>query len=364
MSGTVSPTLSAVDVLLVEDNDDDALFVRRDLKQGIEYAFADEITITRVTSLADAIAACDDQSFDAVFLDLGLGNSNGVETVERFTDGGIDLPIIVLTGLKDNKTAIEAVQAGAQDYLVKGETTSKTIVRTMRHAIERQKNERQLRRQRDQMEFFNSILRHDMLNGMQIIRGNSAALAGELEGDHGERAETIREWSDNIIDLGEKIRDILDTLTSEETTELQPIVVNDVVTGLIDEIESIRDGVTVKIDCPENTVVRANDLFVDVLRNLLINAVKHTAPEPVTVEITVEAHDETVEIAVADDGPGIPDEKKETIFNRGETSSASTGSGFGLYFVDSIIETYGGTVSVEDNDPTGARFILTVPNAH
>jgi len=203
-----------------------------------------------------------------------------------------------------------------------------------------------------------------MLNGMQIIRGNSAALAAELEGDHGERADTIHEWSDNIIDLGEKIRDILDTLTSEETTELQPIVVNDVVEGLTEEIESIRDGVTVRIDCPGDTAVYANDLFVDVLRNLLINAVEHTAPDDVTVELSVEVSDETVEIVIADDGPGIDEERKDEVFDRGETSNDSSGSGFGLYFVSSIIETYGGSVRVEDNDPTGVRFILTLSNAN
>lgn len=351
-------------MLLVEDNDDDALFVRRDFKEGVRYAFADEINIIRVESLADAIDACTDRSFDAVFLDLGLPDSNGIETVDRFTDGEFDLPIIVLTALKDNKTAIEAVQSGAQDYLVKGETTPKTIVRTMRHAIERNKNERQLRRQRDQMEFFNSILRHDMLNGMQIIRGNSAALVAELDDDQGEKADTILKWSDNIIDLGEKIRDILDTLTSEDTTELQPIVVNDIVRELTGETESIRDGVTVQVECPENTVVRANGLFIDVLRNLLTNAVKHTAPDDVTVEVTVKTRDNTVEIIVADDGPGIDDEQKDEIFNRGETSTDSGGSGFGLYFVSSIIETYGGSVSVEDNEPTGARFILTLSNAN
>lgn len=363
MSSTSSSNLSVLDVLLIEDNDDDALFVRRDLKRGTEYAFVDEINVSHVKSLTDAIEACADLSFDAVFLDLGLTDSNGIETVDRFTDEEFDLPIIVLTGLNDNKTAIEAVQSGAQDYLVKGETTPKTMMRTMRHAIERNKNERQLRRQRNQMEFFNSILRHDMLNGMQIIRGNSVALAAELEGEPGEKADTILKWSDNIIDLGEKIRDILDTLTTEETTELQPVVVNNVVNDLTGEIESIRDGATVQVDCPENTVVLANDLFADVLRNLLTNAVKHTTPDDVTVEISAESHDEIVEIVVADNGPGITGTRKEEVFNRGETSSDSSGSGFGLYFVSSIIETYGGSVRLEDNDPTGARFILSLPKA-
>lgn len=352
-----------VTALVVEDSDDDALFLRKNLKQGTEYAPIDNTEIERVSSLSAAIDACSQQTFDAVFLDLGLPDSNGIETLTRFTDEEFDVPIIVQTGLRDRQMALEAIQQGAQEYLVKGESGPETIVKAMQHAIERNKNERQLRRQRDQMEFFNSILRHDMLNGMQIIRGNVSALAAELDGEKGDKADTILEWSDNIIDLTEKIRDILDTLTSEETTELQPFVVADVVSELTEEVEGIRDGVTVQIDCPEEATVRANELFIDVLRNLLINAVKHTAPEDVTIEVLVENHEETVEIVVADNGPGIDDGRKSEIFDRGETSNSTDGSGFGLYFVDSIVETYGGTVTVEDNDPSGARFVLTLPSA-
>jgi len=198
---------------------------------------------------------------------------------------------------------------------------------------------------------------------MQIIRGNVYGLADELDGEPGEKAETILEWSDNIVDLTEKIRDILDTLTSEDTTELQRFVVDDVMADLVAEIEGIRDGVTVTVDCDDDAAVQANELFVDVLRNLLINAVKHTKPEPVDIEVTAESDGDTVEIAVADNGPGVDDARKQRIFDRGETSGSAGGSGFGLYFVDSIVETYGGSVTVEDNEPQGARFVLTLPNA-
>ncbi|TQQ79637.1 hybrid sensor histidine kinase/response regulator [Halonotius roseus] len=355
--------LAEVTVLVVEDSDDDALFLRKNLEQGIEYAFVNDIEIERESSLSAAIDACNQRTFDAVFLDLGLPDSNGIETLRRFSDAEFDVPIIVQTGLRDRETALEAIRQGAQEYLVKGESGPETIVKSMRHAIERSKNERQLRRHRDQMEFFNSILRHDMLNGMQIIRGNVYGLADELDGEPGEKAETILEWSDNIVDLTEKIRDILDTLTSEDTTELQRFVVDDVMADLVAEIEGIREGVTVTVDCDDDAAVQANELFVDVLRNLLINAVKHTEPEPVDIEVTAERDGDTVEIVVADDGPGVDDARKERIFERGETSGSAGGSGFGLYFVDSIVETYGGSVTVEDNEPQGAQFILTLPNA-
>lgn len=353
--------LATASVLLVEDSDDDALFMRKDLEQGSGYAFVDDIDVVRVESLADAIDACDEQSFDAVFLDLGLPDSNGVETVSRFTEHEFEVPIIVLTGLEDSKTALEAIQQGAQNYLVKGESTPEAIVRTMRHAIERKKNERKVCRQRDQMAFFNSLLRHDMLNGMDVIQTYSRMLAADLDGEQGEHAETVVKWSDNIVDLTEKIRDTLDTLTSEETTELIPVVVEDVLAEAVTEIEGMRNGVTVSTECPPDVAVLADDLFADVLRNLLVNAVEHTKPEPVNIEVTVEGQEDTVRVVVADDGSGVPDDQKTRIFDRGKKNDSSTGSGFGLYFVDAMVDTYDGSIRVEDNDPEGARFVLELP---
>jgi len=352
--------LSQARVLLVEDNDDDALFMRKDLQQGSGYAFVDSVDITRAETLSEAIDACREQSFDAVFLDLGLPDSSGVDTVSRFAAQEFEVPIIVLTGLNDSKTALSAIKNGAQNYLVKGESTPEAMVRTMRHAIERKKNEEKVRRQRDQMAFFNSLLRHDMLNGMEVIQTYSRMLAADLEGEQGERAETVVNWSDNIVDLTEKIRDTLDTLTSEESAELVPVVVAEAIEEAATEIEEMRDGVTVETACPPELAVLADDLVVDVLRNLLVNAVKHTKPDPVHIAVTATDRGDTVRVVVADDGPGIPPNERARIFERGEQDDASSGSGFGLYFVGSMVEAYNGTISVEDNDP-GARFVLDLP---
>lgn len=357
------PTLATASVLLVEDSDDDALFIRKDLEDGIEYAFVDDIEVTRVASLAAAVEACEAESFDAVFLDLGLPDSNGIETVSRFTDHGFDVPVVVLTGLRDRGMALEAIREGAQDYLVKGDTTPESVVRSMRHGIERKKNERQLRRQRDQMEFFNSILQHDLLNGMEIIQGYARMLESDLEGEQRERAATVVDWSDNIVELTGKVRDVLDTLTSEETADLRPVFVDGLLPDLAAETEALREGATVTTDCPADVAVLADELFADVLRNLMTNAVVHTRPDPVAVTVTVDPGEERVRIAVADDGPGVPDAAKEEIFQRGEKGNASGGSGFGLYFVASMVDTYGGSVHVEDADAGGARFVVELPRA-
>lgn len=352
--------ISDVHLLLVEDSDDDAFLFRKEIEKGLEYALVDDIRLTRVDSLAAAIDACQEQSFDAVFLDLGLPDSNGLETIERFTDHDFGLPVIVLTGLRDEQTSLAAIQQGAQDYLVKGDSGPETMVRVMRHAIEREANERRVRRQRDQLDFFNSILRHDMLNGLQIIQLRAHSLSDRLESDELSDVEGILTWTENIIDLTEKTRDILDVLTGGEQAELKPIPVRERLEEMSEDIEQIREGVTVELDCPACVTVRANDLLEDVLRNLLTNAVEHTKPDPVTVTVRAEERGETVRLVVEDDGPGIPEAQQDSLFGRGEKGTDSTGTGFGLYFVKSMVDIYSGNVRVESAKP-GARFVMELP---
>jgi len=92
-----------------------------------------------------------------------------------------------------------------------------------------------------------------------------------------------------------------------------------------------------------------------VFRNLLNNAVQHNDGEP-TVVVTATADDDTVTVRVADDGPGVPDKQKQRVFERGEKGPTSDGTGLGLYLVGVLVDSYGGEITVTDNDPQGAVF--------
>jgi len=71
----------------------------------------------------------------------------------------------------------------------------------------------------------------------------------------------------------------------------------------------------------------------------------------------------TAVLRVADDGPGVDDGRAGDLFERGEKGTASTGSGFGLFFVDSMVDSYGGDVRVEDSEAGGAAFVVELPKA-
>ena len=128
-------------ILLVEDSESDTAL----LKENIRLSNIDDLHLDFACSLQEAIDHLQSNHVDAMLLDLTLPDSSGLETVRRIGQHGPDIPIVVLTGLKDENMGVEAVRLGAQDYLVKGSVDGRLIVRAIRYAIERKLAESKLR---------------------------------------------------------------------------------------------------------------------------------------------------------------------------------------------------------------------------
>ena len=128
-------------VLLVEDNPGDALLVRELLR----FQPNAPTELAEVGSLSAASQRLETEPYDALLLDLGLPDSQGLETFERLSAAHPELPVVVLSGLGDEAVALRAVQAGAQDFLVKGEIDGDLLVRALRYAVERQQGKAELR---------------------------------------------------------------------------------------------------------------------------------------------------------------------------------------------------------------------------
>ena len=351
------------DILLVEDNPGDAKLVEHYLSNPSVRAFLGETSLTHVESLTSAEDCLDSVTFAVVLLDLGLPESEGIETVRRFEAFDVAVPTIVLTGIDDTETAVRAIQSGAQDFLPKGDLDGDRLARSLRYAVERHKQERALARRNEQLDFFNSILRHDMQNGLNVIMGKAQLLEADVsDPDQVEYANDIFEWSRNISDLATKVRRILDTVAVEDGASREPVDVVPVVAEEAARVDAMSDRVSVVTDLPESCEVLANDLLSDVVGNLLTNAVEHT-DEGTRVEVTLEDRGHEVCLRVSDDGPGIPADRRTAVFERGEQRAGSTGTGFGLYFVSSMVESYGGAVGVTESDRGGAQFVVDLPAA-
>ena len=135
-------------VLLIEDNPDDADLLQEFLASSTRTRFALEVA----PRLMEGLQRLAHDTFDTVLLDLGLPDSQGLDTLTRATAETAGVPIIVLTGLTDEAVGIEAMQKGAQDYLMKGEVDEKLLERAIHYAIERKQVEVELQQHRDQLE--------------------------------------------------------------------------------------------------------------------------------------------------------------------------------------------------------------------
>jgi PAS domain S-box-containing protein len=123
---------SPLRVLLVEDDDAYAALVAAEL-----LAHGDIAVVSRVSTVAASTAALAGRAFDAVLLDLGLPDSEGVHTVQRMHTAAGGVPIVVLTSRDDDGAALESMHHGAEDYLVKSQVDGPALLRSIRHARER-----------------------------------------------------------------------------------------------------------------------------------------------------------------------------------------------------------------------------------
>jgi two-component system, cell cycle sensor histidine kinase and response regulator CckA len=129
-----------IKILMIEDNPGDARLIREMLKEIDTIHF----DVKHTSRLDEGLKYIVMESFDVVLLDLCLPDSKGIDTFKIMIYNAPNLPIIVLTGLKDDIFAVNAVRRGAQDYLVKGEVNGKILVRSIKYAIERKRIEKEL----------------------------------------------------------------------------------------------------------------------------------------------------------------------------------------------------------------------------
>jgi serine phosphatase RsbU (regulator of sigma subunit) len=128
-------TRERIGVLLVEDDEGDARLVEDELAERLPLAH-----IARSRTLKDALAALGPE-VDCVLLDLGLPDALGLDAVAQLRARMSAIPLIVLTGLDDQAAGVAAVEAGAQDYLVKGRVDGEQLARSIHYAIGRRRAE-------------------------------------------------------------------------------------------------------------------------------------------------------------------------------------------------------------------------------
>ncbi|HEY1292409.1 MAG TPA: ATP-binding protein [Chloroflexota bacterium] len=354
--------------LLVEDNPGDARLIREMLRDA--GGSANAISVSVVDRLASGIQHVRDHGADLVLLDLSLPDSSGLATFDTLHAAAPGTPIVVLSGLADESVAVTAVHHGAQDYLVKGQVDGSAVLRSMRYAIERQRLEdarAELERQRD--EFFSSVS-HDLRTPVAAIK---AAIGVILANEPASMPAPLHRLLGNIDlaadELTRLIEDLLEIARLQAgrvTLWRSSIDLREVVARAVHAIEPLaaERAQTVEVERPDQPVMfeADGDRLGRVLRNLLANAQKYGRDEG-CIGVRVEDDTRQVRILVTDDGPGIPAEVQERIFERFYRvgGSSAAGTGLGLAIARGLVELHGGRLSVESTPGQGSTFVITLP---
>lgn len=225
--------------------------------------------------------------------------------------------------------------------------------------------EQRLERLNDQLTALNRVIRHDIRNDMNVIRGWTQLLQERVDdADVQEILGKILRSIEHVIELTDVSKEYVEALTEADEVATKPVELQSTIQHVVESRAETFPNAKIGIEGEIPPVsVEANEMLSSVFRNLINNAVQHNHEDVPEVEIAAEEVGEVVEISIADNGPGIPDERKETIFGKGEQGFESDGTGVGLYLVDKWVTDFGGEVWVEDSNPTGARFMLTLRKA-
>jgi PAS domain S-box-containing protein len=220
------------------------------------------------------------------------------------------------------------------------------------------------RRQREQrLDVLNRLLRHDIRNEMNVVKGNADLLRDTADADERERLSRIISTVDDIVDRSNKIGRVTETL---ETEQHSPTALQTLLESVASDARDRRPDVTVTLTCEDGLWIRGGPSVRIALEELVENAVEHQATDggPVEVEITATRADGTpgVRVAVHDNGPGIADHERDVIRSGTETP-LKHGSGVGLWLVNWIVRNLGGRMSFPETDGPGTTVELQLPAA-
>jgi signal transduction histidine kinase len=402
-------TTTTFNVLLIEDDLGDADL----LCELLEIADSTNFQVTHCKRLSEALEQVSEASFDVVLADLSLPDSHGLVILEQVRDRQPALPIVILSGLQDKSLAVEAVQKGAQDYLVKGQVESDGLSRAIHYAVERAKilqlldqkekqlqnaNEEleqrvagrtvELQQANDQLRRLEGELRqslvqekelselksriittisHEYRTPLTTIASSAELLEGySYQGDNERQLKHFRRIQASVKHMTALVNDVLFLTKVEfEKREFQPSPLNVVAffEEIIDEVQStISDKhhltFTSQCECPEHNLDAK--LLRQILTNLLSNAIKYS-PEGGAVRVQLNCEETCIIFSIADEGIGIPKENQEKLFesfNRASNVGTIAGTGLGLSIVKKCVDLHGGQITFESQVGEGTTFTV------
>lgn len=363
-------------VLLIEDDEEDYILLQKVLSKvpHIRYKVLWE------HAFDTGLAHMQQQDHDICLLDYRLGASSGIDLVRDARYQGYNRPIILLTGASGADIDIQALQAGADDYITKDMLQGDLLHRLIRYAIERRKAEQereQYRREqiiRDERDArrneFISIVVHELKTPLSSLKGYSQLLGRHCVRAGDEQGARLSGRMDQQVNrLTGLVNDLLD-VSRIEGGKLQlresEFAFDPFVEEIITDIQLTTDQHTIQCEgASHKTISGDRERIGQVLTNLLSNAIKY-APDSKNILVKLSSDDHMVRTCVQDFGPGIPKALQEAVFEpfyRIDLPSHNTASGLGLglAIAHDLIKRHHGELWIESEEGKGSTFCFTLP---
>lgn len=330
----------SISIMVVEDNTADVLLIQEMLKE-INNTYFKIVTTDRLNKALNQISKDD---FDAILLDLGLVDSQGIETFRMVKQQSPELPVIILSGRDDEDFATEAVKEGAQDYLVKGQVDGRLMARSIRYAIERKHAEEKLKKALKEKELLIKEIHHRVKNNLMMISG-LLNLQSQYIHDQDD-LQLFRESqfrANSMALIHERLYKSEDLKSIDFDIYIRKLVVDLFRTYVVNS-----DLLKLNID--------VDDIMLDIdsaiplgliVNELLSNSLKHAFPDGREGEIHISFHfkDNRFFLVISDNGIGFPEDL--------DYRNTST---LGLRIVNLLTDQIGGEIELNRDGGTEFRI--------
>lgn len=368
-----------VKIVIIDDDPDDVLLIR-DYLSDIQMISL-EITVCNTYQKGWMEIAAD--RGDVYLIDQHLGAEKGVSLIARARDRGVQKPMILLTGNDSLEVDYEAQEAGATDYVFKGDLKPSILARAIRYSLvqwqalehrEKYLQERLARRQAEDLEQrksdFLKIASHELKTPIASTLSSMYLLRDELDKKNCEKSRIyLDKMHRQLNHLTNMVEDLLDLSKIEmEKLGFRPEIMNlsELAEDVVQDLGSTTKHKINYQKPKEDVFIQADPARINqVLTNLVSNAIQYT-PQNRKIDVEITPGKEMVEIKVADQGAGISPDDLEQIFNKFFSSQNSaisnqTGLGLGLFLAKHIVDLHSGSIIASSQLGKGTTFVVQLP---
>ena len=367
---------------------DDELGIREGCRRALE---PEGYTVETAITGQEGLHRLREQPFDLVLLDVVMPDVRGVELLDPIHEQDPDTVCIIITGYATVELAVQAIKAGAYDFLSKP-FTSDLLLMAVHQGLERQRlsleakrleileqDAAELTRAKEELERLDRFKTTFMLTVAHELRAPLTALQsfliaiqqGYIPPDH-QQEQILQRAVERAQELLDMVNDLLKSaaVKGEETGKREILSLAEVVEKVFSllQVQADAKGVTCTLEIRQRPMVKAHpDQMMQLWTNLISNAIRYTLPDG-RVTIIVEERDGWASGVVQDTGIGIAPEDQDRIFEEFYRAPQAKeiepyGTGLGLPLVKRIVDEHGGTIEVKSELGQGSQFTFRLPTA-